>query len=168
MASDSKNKPGLHADKKHSVEETVASILDSDNLPSDKKQKLLHELVVTGEQFSGPLPPPQILAGYDRVYPGAAKKIVNQAMMQTTHRMSLESKVVQSNITNERLGVVLAFILASFMIIGGFVLILNGQNVAGFALVLGQAAILIYNFYSQKSKESNRIKAKDEELLPED
>ena len=37
-------------------------------------------------EFSGPLPPPDLLAQYDQVMPGLAQKIVSQFESETNHR----------------------------------------------------------------------------------
>jgi uncharacterized membrane protein len=43
------------------------------------------------QQFSGPIPPPEMLERFERVVPGSATMIVDQAREQTGHRMGLES-----------------------------------------------------------------------------
>ena len=57
-------------------------------------------------QFSGPIPPPDILAKYNDILPGLADRIMKQAEAKTIHRIELENKVIQSDIINSRLGLV--------------------------------------------------------------
>lgn len=54
--------------------------------------------------FSGPLPPPEVLIGYNEAFQGAAERIVAMAESQLKHRQGLETKVVESNCRNERTG----------------------------------------------------------------
>ena len=45
---------------------------------------------VNFQQFSGPVPHPDILARYDQILPGSAHTIIQMAMTQATHRQQLE------------------------------------------------------------------------------
>lgn len=47
--------------------------------------------------FSGPLPPPEVLAGYNDAFQGAAERIVTMAESQLKHRQEMERAVVESN-----------------------------------------------------------------------
>ena len=38
-------------------------------------------------RFAGPLPPPQLFEGYERVCPGAADRILTMAELQTRSRV---------------------------------------------------------------------------------
>lgn len=57
--------------------------------------------------FCGPLPPPEILQQYNEILPGAANRIITMAEEQSSHRRILESKVINSDIINSRLGLFL-------------------------------------------------------------
>lgn len=47
-----------------------------------------HSLVVQATAFSGPLPPPQVLAQYESILPGSANRILSMAEKQSEHRRS--------------------------------------------------------------------------------
>jgi uncharacterized membrane protein len=76
------------------------------------KQKAIVSAEVR-ETYSGPLPHPRHLKEYEAIYPGAAKIIFDMAQSQREHRQTLERKVIESNITNERTGIFFAFILTA-------------------------------------------------------
>jgi uncharacterized membrane protein len=48
-------------------------------------------------QFSGPLPPPEILAQYDAVNPGTSAILIEMVRAQSQHRMKMEEVVITSN-----------------------------------------------------------------------
>lgn len=48
------------------------------------------EIVSVSAAFSGPLPPPSILRGYEDVLPGAADRIISMAEKQSKHRQEME------------------------------------------------------------------------------
>lgn len=47
--------------------------------------------------YSGPIPLPGLLKGYDDIVPGAAKQILSNAMDQAQHRRRLESLTIEGN-----------------------------------------------------------------------
>jgi uncharacterized membrane protein len=62
------------------------------------------QVQIIQSEFSGPLPPPAILAQYDRVVPGAAERIITMAEEQSRHRRPMESQLVVSDIADARRG----------------------------------------------------------------
>jgi len=62
------------------------------------------EVVFARSSFSGPMPPPDLVAQYEELLPGAAKFFFVTLDRQTTHRHALEAKVIDANISSERGG----------------------------------------------------------------
>ena len=48
--------------------------------------------IVNMSRFQGPIPPAEILAGYDKLRPGTAAQIIGWAETQMSHRHELESR----------------------------------------------------------------------------
>jgi uncharacterized membrane protein len=76
--------------------------------------------------FSGPLPPPDVLAGYNDAVPNGADRIVKLAEEQAAHRRHLESR-----------GQLLLFAFAVIALVGGIVLIALGESAGGLVPVIG-------------------------------
>lgn len=55
---------------------------------SEEKQK---DIIATMEMYSGPIPHPKILAGYQALYPDAAKEIIENGLDESRHRRQLET-----------------------------------------------------------------------------
>jgi uncharacterized membrane protein len=103
--------------------------------------------------FSGPTPPPQVLEYYERLVPGSAKRFLDEPHLEAEHRRSLERSVVQERIRLSKRGQVMAFILASFCIIMGFVAIFYEHDLAGLGAVILSIGSLIGIFlYSRRSQ----------------
>jgi len=49
------------------------------------------EAQVTTQQFSGPVPHPEILREYDQILPGAAERILTMAELDQKHQIELDS-----------------------------------------------------------------------------
>ena len=62
-------------------------------------------IAVQQTSFSGPLPPPEILAQYEQILPGAADRLFMMAERQAAHRMELETTVVKGNVLAQHRGV---------------------------------------------------------------
>ena len=112
------------------------------------------------EVFVGPLPHPEILGRYEQISPGAAKRIISMAEKQSHHRQSLEAKLVDSNISNEKTGMWLAFLVTIALILIGAILLMNNKNAIGLVTIfvpcLFQAGNYVYQKYAEEktSKES--------------
>lgn len=62
--------------------EVVDGEVDDDGLRTDRRVSM------AASSFSGPLPPPEVLRGYDEVQPGLGREIVEQWKAETAHRHS--------------------------------------------------------------------------------
>lgn len=96
--------------------------------------------------FRGPLPPPSILAGYNQVKPGLADRIVKMAEKQQDHRINVVGKIVGSDINQSRNALIFAFIIALLIVGCGLFLIIRGNDVSGFILVISALVPIIYAF----------------------
>src|ERR1035438_4279362 len=92
------------------------------------------------------LPPPEILQKYNSVIPGLADRIVAQAEKQTFHRISLEKKLLTSNIWKSFLGLVFGFLISSLGVGGGLYLTFVGFNVIGIVFSSATLVSLVMSF----------------------
>ena len=121
-----------------------------------KKIKSIDSNTITLSQtslFSGPLPPPSILEGYERLLKGSASRILSMAEKQSDHRIELEKKVIYSNILNERLGIISSLIISTLLIIVGGFLIYSDKDGIGLITVLTPIIINITLYILNKQKE---------------
>jgi uncharacterized membrane protein len=114
--------------------------------------------------FSGPLPPPEALDRYNQILPGAAERIIAMAESQHTHRQELEKRVIASNVSAQRLGTVLGFIVAMTAIVGGIWLIHDGKSTAGLTSVLTALGSLVGVFVYSKHEQQKDLVKKTETL----
>lgn len=115
------------------------------------------------ELFVGPLPPPNMLQGYEQACPGAASRIIKMAESQSQHRQKIEDEVISSNIKNERAAMFLSFILTGGFAIIGAVLLFFDKQVAGYISLFGpsffHAGNYVYRKYVEKIEPKKREKA---------
>ncbi len=71
--------------------------------------------------FSGPLPPPAALNGYEATLPGSADRILTMAEQNAKSRIDLNNRIVEADISRSNKGQILGFIL-SVIFIGAAIL----------------------------------------------
>lgn len=122
----------------------IAKVIDSlERLPKEEQEIVFQKL----EFFQGDLPHPDILAGYDRLCPGAAEKIINNGIAESEHRREMEKTLMEERRADRRLGVILGFILALLIIIVGAFLIYKGKTVVG-SILSGVTALGIVGLFT--------------------
>jgi uncharacterized membrane protein len=113
------------------------------------------------ELFVGPLPHPELLAGYERACPGSAQRIIEMTERQGEHRRELEQKIVEANIHSEKRGQFLAFVLALLICGGGIYLLAQGRSVVGLVALLTPLAGLAGLFLTSLRRTSEVKPAKE-------
>lgn len=125
------------------IEETLAG------LPASVGQDLRHLLeqappgagrVIQAvlQYHSGPLPPPEALAGYDAVEPGAAGRIISMAERQQTHAHRMATSTLRSESVYRLCGILAAVLITGGAIVGAVICALFNHEKA--AIALGAAA----------------------------
>jgi uncharacterized membrane protein len=115
------------------------------------------------ESFSGPLPPPSILAAYNKIIPDGADRILQMAERQGLHRESLESRVVDGNLASQRRGSWFAFLIMLAAILGGLYVLSRGESLGGLTTIIvatgGQIGIFIYSRREQRRERIEKSAA---------
>ena len=96
--------------------------------------------------FSGPLPPPNTLAEYDRRIPGAAERILRMAESEQARRHQAEAELLRIS----RNGSAMAFIVVMTVVIGAFGLLFSGKTVLGLAPLILVLAPLAGTFITRR------------------
>ena len=122
-----------------------------------KKSKENNSFNFPGYYFnaSGQLPSPEILQKYNSVIPGLADRLVLQAEKQTTHRIALEKKLLNSNICKSFMGLIFGFLISSLGVGGGLYLTFVGFNVIGIVFSSATHVSLVMSFiYGSQYKKN--------------
>lgn len=120
-------------------------------------------LLSVRRRWSGPLPPPDLLAEFENVLQGLANRIVSMWERQQEHRIQMESsaleinrKIVIADIIQGYLGVILGFVFAiAFLAVGAW-LIVKGHRWVGLPLGLLPPGVIFSMFAYQFWPWSNR------------
>ena len=138
-------KPKDLAKVTHEVQEVLETEDGTESFPKETEAKI--EKVVTrviqSEQFSGPIPHPDIIRKYEEILPGAAERIISMAEKQSNHRQDMEKLMIKAEVRDSFFGVIFAFLLGIGCIIAAIVLaiIIPGNGGAVVASIFGISGI---------------------------
>lgn len=131
-------------------------------LDQKEVKKVVAEVIQS--EFSGPIPPPNIIEGYERVLPGSADRIIAMAEKQSTHRQKMEEKMVNSEARDSLLGVIFAFFLGIGCIVAAVIMVYfvpqNAGAIAGALLGVTGIGSITSSFISS-TRRDNRKKAEN-------
>lgn len=118
------------AQVKKSIDKEDQEIIDQvKKLPISDEKK--HDIIATMEMYSGPIPHPKILAGYQALYPDAAAKIIENGLEESRHRRQLETARQKRRGHLAWGSMILLFVLCVLFIFGSFYLVLKNHPVIG-------------------------------------
>ncbi len=100
----------------------------------------------TTVQFSGPMPPPELLERYEQICPGSADRMLGLVEGEAKYRREMESAIVHSEIDRTRKsfaeakrGQICAVIITLSTLIAGVYAAVTGHEVSG--SIIGSAGI---------------------------
>lgn len=110
------------------IKPSPVEILDPKDVGNISHKK---KYIIERYSFSGPLPSPKILDGYEQIEKGTANRIITMAETQMKHRHGMENNFLKSNSRNSFLGILFAFLLGLSLVIGGVICIINDKEFSG-------------------------------------
>jgi uncharacterized membrane protein len=134
-----------------------------DGRPATESSPNVMRASFSAEMYSGPIPPPSIMAEWEKLLPGSADRILTMAENQSAHRISMEEKVVDGDVRRSDRGLIFGFITALVMIIGGLVVIGLGHDFAGAAVITGSlvgvVGLFVYAYITREAERKSRQNA---------
>lgn len=146
-----------------------AQFADSDEEDSESDEKR-RSVVLSGQfsQFTGPVPPPEILAEYENIQSGLAERILAMAEKEQIHRHKNQSKQIDAHINlstinleksyqERRFGQICGLIIGVFAIgCGSYVAINDAEIVGGFIGASGVGGIVSVFVLGRKETEEDQ------------
>ncbi|ELM6621502.1 DUF2335 domain-containing protein [Vibrio fluvialis] len=123
--------------------------------------------VTTQTHFSGPLPPPDIMKGYEDICPGAARDILDMAKTDAEHLRSMQKGALLGHTIESILGIISGLIIALTTIAAITYCAISGQPIT--AGVVGSVAVVAGVFMKKKaSRPKVKVrKAEESNTTPE-
>ena len=112
------------------------------------------------QSFSGPLPPPKALEGYELIMPGAADRIITMAENNNAFMIEMDKESLQGKIMERRRAQNFAFVLGMTGFIVGGILGFNGYqwaaSIIGGTTVVGLASIFVLGRLHQPKGQDDK------------
>ncbi|RKE10520.1 DUF2335 domain-containing protein [Catellatospora citrea] len=138
--------------------------------PEPMREMVQRELLVTMTRFQGPIPPPDALAAYEALLPGAADRLMAMAEREQQHRFMLERVETEAPFIAARRGQFLGFAIAGLVMACSLVMVLKDHEVAGGIIggldLLGLAALFVTSGRSARSSRDDTSGEASEEPSP--
>ena len=127
---------------KENVEDTLNQENELTELKNEEVKQVVSQ-VIREIEFSGPIPPPNIISGYEKILPGAADRILTMAEKQSDHRQQMEKKMIEAEARDGLLGILSGFALGMGCVIAAIVMAIVYPKSAGVisGAVLGSAGV---------------------------
>ena len=93
-------------------------------------------------EWEGPLPPPAVLAQYERILPSSAERIFSMVETATVGAMRADGRLADAEIEQARTGQAMAFVIASVAVGATIVFFASGTAVPG-GLLLSFPVIML-------------------------
>lgn len=135
--------------------EALAERVTTQPNPTVEITEVVRAVAHVSQTYSGPIPPPQMLAEYEAVQPGFADRIISMAEKEQANRHLLENKAVDGAIKKDARGQHYALMTSFGVLGGGSLLIYTGHDWAGVALCASALTGLAYIFVSGNRKKEN-------------
>ena len=114
------------------------------------------------ESFSGPLPPPFMLAQYNEIIPNGAERLLAMVERQEEHRQRLERTVVNGDTKRSYIGLAAGFIVAVSFLGASVFLAMNGHEVAAVTIagidIGGVVAIFVVGTISRRGERTEKAR----------
>ncbi len=148
-----KRKPRTHGrNYLPDVSPEVAKVLQG--LDPEKRREVLSVIAVERETFSGPIPHPDILRGYEDVQQGIAERIVSLAEQEQAHRLDMERQIVRGAFLQTRRGQWMGLTVAVLFLIVAAVLGWLGHDWLAGTLGGGTLVALVTIFVKNRSDDT--------------
>jgi uncharacterized membrane protein len=110
--------------------------------------------------LSGPIPPPEIIGGYEKVLVGSADRIIKMAEKEQNHRHLLQLRSQRHQAVITVFGQICAFVLGLSGIAGGVFLLIHDKPITGFGVFFTSLASLIGLFFYNRNRQNASPTAK--------
>lgn len=120
--------------KEHPVTTTIEQSTQAadeiiNSLPKEKRLVVTQRIqAIEQEAFSGPLPHPTILQGYEDVNNGFAERILVMAEKEQQHRFNCDTLMVKGTIAESKRGQLFALLISTLFLGGAIWLGLEGHD----------------------------------------
>ena len=125
-------------------------------IPAGVSQKILGQqamvAVETVTTHQGPIPSPDVIAGYEKVLAGSADRIIRMAEKEQDHRHKLQLQNQSQLVRLTFIGQLFAFAIGISGVAGGIYLVKYDKSITGFSVFFTSLAALVGIFFFNRKR----------------
>lgn len=100
---------------------------------------------IVQSSFAGPIPPPEVIKGYESVLPGSAERLMKMAEKEQQHRFEIDNLLTKGYLSLNVRGQILGFMIVIALIVAIVYLTVEGHEyVAGGLTVVAVSLAVIF------------------------
>lgn len=149
--------PDDAAGKRKGLERDDEEVVDAELVEEIERRAEEAAIRVVGAYWSGPLPPPAELQGYESVLPGSAERILGMAEREAGHRHAMDREIVQTDGKTRTRAQLLAFGIAIVALVVAAALGLTGHGLTGIGTLLIGLAPIVGSFLTGRSNATAQL-----------
>jgi len=146
--------------KRHKTKHPPVVPQQPNPLANDNPTKNIEGVIAQASSYSGPIPPPDLLAKFAEIIPNGADRILKMAENQSKHRQCIEKWAVIGGTILSHFGVACAMIIVLGTLYFGSQLIREGHTISGSIFagsgLLGLVTAFIYGTRSRREERKLR------------
>lgn len=127
LAKSSQYKSSNKGEEAQKLEETITDQINHLDMPDRSKRHIISAM----QMYSGLIPHPKILEGYQKLYPKAGERIIENGIAESEQRRALEAKRQKRRGRMAWVSLVSLIIILAAVLLGSFFLIMNGHKIIG-------------------------------------
>ena len=108
--------------------------------------------VETVTTHQGPIPSPEVIAGYEKVLAGSADRIIRMAEKEQDHRHKLQLQNQSQLVRLTFIGQLFAFAIGISGVAGGIYLVKCDKSITGFSMFFSSLAALVGIFLFNRKR----------------
>ena len=117
------------------------------------QREVVRQIIAEAWRFTGPIPPPELFAEYNKTLPGSADRILAMAEREQANRHDMVTRGLNNEHALATRGQTIAGVLGGMVILVGALGIYLGRPLEGLGAVLLATASLVTVFLVSKRRE---------------
>ena len=123
----------------------VRSLTISKIMGENKEKQNSAVVGIVQSSFAGPIPPPEVIKGYESVIPGSAERLLRMAEKEQQHRIEIDNQLAKGYMALNVRGQILGFFIVLMLIVAiVFLTIYHHEYVAGGLTVVAVSLSVIF------------------------
>ena len=123
----------------------VRNLTRNDTMEEQKDNKEGAVVGIVQSSYTGPIPPPEVIKGYESIIPGSAERLLKMAEMEQQHRFEIDNQLTKGYLSLNVRGQLLGFCIVIVLIIAIVYLTIYGHEyVAGGLTIVAVSLAVIF------------------------